>query len=431
MSNVRLRPAASAILVLHFCTAAPAAAARLPIPNDGNWKKYFTPEELAASEKAVGKLIIQLEKGGADETAIAGKIGQNGALAIPALVELCGKREMGLLAGTHGGPVLLPKYHPECARANRALSSIRDAGAKSALLRIKDDSHLGAAAMVTLLEIGTLTAAELTSLIDSPRGIRYGHEELLNKRIMELPPDDRATLLIHLLTTTGFSGATANVVTGSEQALKAAQLRIDQLAQTPSLAAKNFLTSQLLGLEDDLVRTRYESQSPQKMAWYSDEGRRKIREKLAKLPAHIGVVESALARCSLSLPDTSGIVIGPHAGPGGPDTKWSETYTLPFIVWSRASNITISATIDRIPIDDSAGKIWDLVKINLPKGADFPFEQRIDIRWTPLVKPNVMKRVNIEIWDEAGNSYKASIFPRVLSYDELSGSGTNGVESPK
>lgn len=432
MSDSRRRPTAFAVLAFSIVAAFPAAAARLPIPNDGNWKKYFTPQEIETSEKAVGPLVDRLSKGGGDEKTVAEQIGAHGASAIPALVKLCGTREMGLIAGSHGGPVLFPKHHPQCARSTLALRAIKDPAAKLLFLRIKDDTFLGAAAMYILLDNGGLTGPELTAMIDSPRGVRFGYNDaLVNQRIMELSPDERATLLIHLLVTTGFGGASSTIVAEGEKTLKSAEARIDQLARTPSPVAQKFLMSQMLGHIDELQRTRFESQMPSKMAWYSDEGRRKIGEKLERLPAHIAVYENALARCSLSLPDTSGIIIGPNPYPGFGEIEWSKTFTLPFIVWSRASNISVTALVKGTPITDVTGQTWSSKKVGLPKGGAYPFAQSIDIRWAPTERPLIGHAVDLEVRDEAGNRYTASIYPRTLAVDELSAPGTNGVESRK
>lgn len=432
MSESRRRPTAYVVLSFSIFAAFPAAAARLPIPNDGNWKKYFTAQEIETSEKAIGPLVERLREGGGDEKGIAEQIGAHGAAAIPALVKLCGTREMGLVAGSHGGPVLFPKHHPQCARATLALRAIKDPAAKETLLRIKDDTFLGAAAMYILLDNGGLTGPELTAMIDAPRGVRFGYNDaLVNQRIMELPPDERAALLIHLLVTTGFGGASSTIVAEGDTTLKMAEFRIDQLARTPSPVAKKFLMSQMLGHIGELQRTRFESQMPTKMAWYSDEGRRKVGEKLEKLPAHIAVYEHALARCSLSMPDTSGIIIGPNPYPGLGDIQWSQTFTLPFVVWSRSSKVTITALVKGSPITDVSGQIWRSKKVGLPKGSDYPFSQIIDIRWAPTERPLVGHAVDLEVRDEAGNLYTASIYPRTLAVPELSASGTNGVESPK
>ncbi len=241
MNRRRVSPA-----ILLALIATPLAA-RVPITNDDSWKKYFSAEELAASEKAVGKLIPRLEKEPANRAAVVAEIAAKGASAIPALVRYCGSREMGLLAGSHGGPVPLPIYHPKCPAANAALFAIRSPEAKPYLFRIQNDSYMGVDAMRTLLEIGGLSAKELTYIIDAPRGQRYRQDPQVAVRLGELPPDDRAPMLIHLLQSHHFYNGAANLVTHGDEEVKDAKSLIDDISAVPSQISLDYLTSAYLG----------------------------------------------------------------------------------------------------------------------------------------------------------------------------------------
>ena len=159
----------------------------IPLPNRGYWQKFYSKDDLRASQKALGPLLRSYRRfdpmriGGManDEEyyQTASSIAANGAIALPALLELAGRTQIRLFGPWNSPspfPIPLPA-EPFLSHAREAIERIRDPAAIAALRRINATSldpysleiHRASTAALLVMR-ARLSAAELREIINDP-----------------------------------------------------------------------------------------------------------------------------------------------------------------------------------------------------------------------------------------------------------------------